>query len=121
MVFIKENNVEGWDIEGLATGNGESNLVTRWICGVLLVWWILLLISVSGLTAHSWFLLAVGGIGMLQNAYVAGASRRAGAFNIHFEPHKDCPHIIGRSLKKPLRDVPLSKLLGEGESSNLWL
>lgn len=44
--------------------------------------WIVLLITTAGLKANTWFLLAVGGIGTLQNIYVAGAQRKPENFGV---------------------------------------
>jgi hypothetical protein len=115
MLFINEGKFPAWDIEALAGGAGRSRSETRFVCVLLAVWWTLLLITVSGLHANTWFLLGVGGIGMLQNVYLAGASRTAGAFNIHVKRYADCPVIIGYRRSKPL-DTPLAELLSsEGQ------
>ena len=42
---------------------------------VLAVLWVLLLVASSALADQAWFLIAVGGIGMLQSIFVAGWSR----------------------------------------------
>ena len=47
---------------------------------------------------------------MLQNLYLAGASRKPGAFNIHFQQYEPCPFIIGRRLRERPPNVPLSQL-----------
>ena len=114
LLINDEKRPPGPDIEALAGGGERSRSETRWICGILSVFWVLLLITVSGLKAHSWFLIGVGGIGMLQNVYLAGASRTPGAFNLHLEPYEPCPVIIGYRLKKPPK-VPLSELVRPGE------
>jgi hypothetical protein len=115
MLFINnKNNPPGWDVEALASSSGESYPETRWVCGVLAIWWVLLLITVSGLKAHSWFLIGVGGIGMLQNIYLAGASRKAGAFNFHFVPHPEYPVIEGLRLNQKSK-VPLAELFQPGD------
>ncbi|KAK3334179.1 hypothetical protein B0T19DRAFT_420254 [Cercophora scortea] len=49
--------------------------ITRVVCAVQSVLWLLLLISVAALKQSSWFLVAVGAIGMFQNAFVAGMER----------------------------------------------
>lgn len=75
------------DLEDLATGSGERSMVviTR-VCLVgLLVLWIMLLISVSGLQEYRWFVILVGSIGMVHNVVVAGAPRRPEAFGLHLE------------------------------------
>lgn len=46
--------------------------VTRAVCLTLAICWFALLISVAALKNDSWYLLAVGAIGMCQNAVVAG-------------------------------------------------
>jgi len=77
----------GLNLEDLCTGfnNLDSPAIsktTRLVMVGLGVLWICLLISSSALTDQSWFLIAVGGIGMLQNMFVAGWSRRPEALGI---------------------------------------
>jgi hypothetical protein len=98
MVIVSEGI--GWDLESMATASGSSRRDTRFIFSLLALWWTLLLVTVSGLKQNTWFLIAVGGIGMVQNIYVAGARRSAGAFNIHLEPWKDGPTIIGEVKRR---------------------
>ena len=83
MVFLHKGNV--WDVEAMAAAGGERQPETRYISVVLTVWWTLLLITCSGLKENTWYLVGVGCLGMLQNIYLAGASRKAGAFNFHIE------------------------------------
>lgn len=85
----------GWDLEALATAPSKSRPETRLVCTFLTVWWTLLLITVSGIKQDTWYLIGVGGLGMLQNVYAAGAIRTAGAFNLHLQPFQECPLIIG--------------------------
>ncbi|KAF2177130.1 hypothetical protein K469DRAFT_733075 [Zopfia rhizophila CBS 207.26] len=49
--------------------------ITRIACFCQAVFWLALLITVAGLTSHSWYLVAVGSLGMLQNAMVAAVAR----------------------------------------------
>ena len=53
--------------------------------GVLAIFWLLLLISVAGLDKSSWYLLAIGTIGMIQNFVIAGAPRCPTAFGVHLK------------------------------------
>ena len=46
------------------------------------VLWVCLLITVSGIHDHTWFLVVVGALGMLYTVVVAGAPRRPEAFGI---------------------------------------
>lgn len=77
----------GLNLEDLCTGfdNLDSPAIsktTRLSMVGLGVLWVLLLITSSALTDQSWFLIAVGGVGMLQNMFVAGWSRRPEALGM---------------------------------------
>ncbi|KAI9658289.1 MAG: hypothetical protein M1821_002422 [Bathelium mastoideum] len=77
----------GLNLEDLCTGfdNLDSpsiSLTTRLLMVGFGVMWVVLLITSSALTDQSWFLIAVGGIGMLQNMFVAGWSRKPEALGL---------------------------------------
>ncbi|KAI4867289.1 hypothetical protein F4820DRAFT_457114 [Hypoxylon rubiginosum] len=94
MVFIGTRG--SWDLESLATLTLIRRPETRWISLLLAVLWTCLLISVSGLQEHTWFLIAIGGIGMLQNIFAAGTAREPGASNFHISRFSRASTIIGR-------------------------
>ena len=78
---------QGLDLEDLATGpmnvdNPSISMLTRLITVAFGILWILLLITSSALVSQAWFLIAIGGIGMLQNMFVAGYSRRPEALGV---------------------------------------
>ncbi|OMP86834.1 hypothetical protein BK809_0000509 [Diplodia seriata] len=79
----------GLDLEDLAAGPANLDLSasrpTVAAVMALSALWIALLVTAAGLRAHTWFLVAVGGIGMLQNIYVAGARRRPEAAGVPLE------------------------------------
>ena len=84
-VLIIKGDKIGLDLEDLASGTRPSLYSTRiWTC-FLAVFWIGLLISSTGFEQHTWYLLAVGGLGMLQNIIVAGLPRNPGAFGLHLD------------------------------------
>ncbi|KAK7903103.1 hypothetical protein LTR67_001120 [Exophiala xenobiotica] len=70
---------KGLDLEDLAAGQTNvdvsTSILTRVSVTILAAFWILLLITAAGLKKNTWFLLAVGGIGILQNIFVAGWRR----------------------------------------------
>lgn len=73
----------GFDLEDLAAANaGTFNFMFTGLGFVgLAALSMLLLIAASGISETIWFLLAVDGLGILQNAYVTGATRSlAGIF-----------------------------------------
>lgn len=76
----------GLDLEDLAAGptnvDASTSYTTRFTVTILAAFWILLLITAAGIKQNTWFLIAVGGIGILQNIFVAGRSRSPEAFGI---------------------------------------
>lgn len=76
----------GLNLEDLASGQGTlnvaPNMFTRISLFCLALLWILLQITAAGLKNNTWFLLAVGGIGMVQNIFAAGSPRRPESFGI---------------------------------------
>jgi hypothetical protein len=67
------------DLEDLASGQTNVDVsvstTTRVAVAGLALLWILLLITAAGLKQNTWFLLAIGGVGILQNVFVAGRRR----------------------------------------------
>ncbi|TEY30982.1 hypothetical protein BOTCAL_0830g00020 [Botryotinia calthae] len=94
MVFIGRKG--SWNLETLATASSTSRPETLVISLILAVLWICLLISVSGLEEHAWYLVGIGGIGMLQNVYAAGKARDPGASDFHLTKFSRMPTIIGK-------------------------
>lgn len=84
-VIVINGRCVGLDLEDLATADGVTLTSTGiYACG-LVVFWLALLITVAGIRENTWYLLAVGSIGMVQNVFVAGKSRRPSAFGVHLE------------------------------------
>ncbi|KAF4244371.1 hypothetical protein CNMCM8980_010243 [Aspergillus fumigatiaffinis] len=104
--IVIQGKGRGYNLEDLASGQSNimvaTNSFTRITLLVLATLWILLLITAAGLKENTWFLLAVGGVGILQNIYVAGASRRPENFGIPL----DSVEVFGNpSVMKTLLDV----------------
>jgi hypothetical protein len=90
-----------WDLETLATARSESLPETPWCLGILAVAWICLLVSVSGLAEHTWFLIAVGGLGMVQNIYACSAARTSESMGLALNVFEERPTIVGSSTCEP--------------------
>jgi hypothetical protein len=77
---------KGFDLEDLAAGQTDSDhshrKETRFALLGLAVLWILLLITAAGIKENSWFLLAIGGVGIIQNVFVAGKMRHPAAYGM---------------------------------------
>ncbi|KKP06404.1 hypothetical protein THAR02_01455 [Trichoderma harzianum] len=76
IVFIKDTGI-GVDLERLTRVEltEGSQILRIAAASVQLVFWVALLITVSGLKTHTWFMVAVGALGMMQNLILAGAPR----------------------------------------------
>lgn len=121
MVFI--SGPGAWDMESLASAPLVPRAETRWISLMLAVLWTCLMIIISGLQAHTWFLVGIGGLGMLQNIIAAGTPRKTDAFNFQISSFTRAPTIIGR--RSPIRDdsdseVDLESTVEELDNLQLW-
>ena len=94
MVFIGSSG--SWNLEILATGRSHPYPETRWILLVFAVLWTCLLVSVSGIKSHTWYLIGIGGIGMLQNLLAAAKPRSPATANVHTTYYSRAATIIGR-------------------------
>ncbi|KFY34407.1 hypothetical protein V494_06802 [Pseudogymnoascus sp. VKM F-4513 (FW-928)] len=77
----------GLDLEDLATGFDNLDAPSITLSAQLLtislgILWIVLLITSSAITDSAWYLIAVGGVGILQNMFVAGWKRQPEALGV---------------------------------------
>ncbi|EXJ85896.1 hypothetical protein A1O1_06265 [Capronia coronata CBS 617.96] len=79
-------NGKGFDLEDLAAGQTNVDVSASWgtriVMSILATLWILLLLTAAGLKRNTWFLLAIGGVGIVQNVFVAGYRRFPEAYGI---------------------------------------
>lgn len=78
-------NGHGFDLEDLGSCcqmPGHSNQ-TRVLSFLLAVVWVALLVCVARYRQHTWYLLGVGGIGIVHNIVIAGAPREPSSFGVH--------------------------------------
>ncbi|KAF2733414.1 hypothetical protein EJ04DRAFT_439136 [Polyplosphaeria fusca] len=92
------------DLEDLASGLAPDMLSTRVATTVMAVLWLALLLTCTGINIHTWYLVGVGGIGMLHNIVVAGAPRMPEAMGLPIE------------LVREGRDVGEESAEGRGEA-----
>lgn len=92
-----------WDLETLAVGMSRPRAETRWLSLILAILWICLLLTIPGLQEHTWSLIVIGGLGMLQNVFAAGTGRMPCSSNFHITPFSSAPTIIGR--RQPYQDA----------------
>ncbi|KAI9639991.1 hypothetical protein NHQ30_011550 [Ciborinia camelliae] len=80
-------NGKGLDLEDLAVADASSlpSGQTRFCVITLAAFWILLLVTAAGIQHNTWFLLATGTVGIIQNIYVASACRSPKSFGIPLE------------------------------------
>jgi hypothetical protein len=75
----------GLDLFDLARNYSPNSAPIKAFKFVLGVLWIALLITSTGIKTHTWFLLAVGGLGMAQNLLLAAMPRHPDALGIPLE------------------------------------
>ncbi|KAM6495081.1 hypothetical protein JOM56_009704 [Amanita muscaria] len=73
------------DLEILAVAGPKGSQLTRFCTVLLALLWIVHLITVLGINEDSWFLMAIGGIGMMHSVMVAGLPRRPEALGLPLE------------------------------------
>ncbi|KAL8899350.1 MAG: hypothetical protein Q9207_006241 [Kuettlingeria erythrocarpa] len=81
-VMVLFGNGVGLDVEDLA-GNRVLSRASMIVTGVQALLWVCLLILVARDEGQTWYLLSIGGLGILQNIVVAGSTRPASAFGFH--------------------------------------
>ena len=100
--FVIKSNGVGLNLNDFAKSEGKRGRPTIAISSLLLVLWTALLITVAGLESNTWYIVAVGSIGMLQNTIVAGAPRSPSALGIHIKFEKK---IHGRRVMDTLYEL----------------
>lgn len=88
------------DLESFATAKMVPRTETSLVCGVLVVLWSCLLLSVSGLKQDTWFLLGAGGIGMLQNVWTGETKRDAKTYGLYLFRNRSAPIIAKDDVVK---------------------
>jgi hypothetical protein len=86
----------GLYLDDLAGAVAHATARTRLACIAFAVLWIAFLVVAGGLKDHTWYLLAVGALGMIQNVAVAGLPRTTASHGI---PLSDVEKIYGRRAK----------------------
>ena len=96
MVFIGRKGSP--DLETQATAQGPSRRGTPILMAGLTTLWVCLLLSVSSLKNNAWYMVGIGGLGMLQNAYAAGIARGSNISGLQLNPFERKMTILGKSL-----------------------
>ncbi|PYI05119.1 hypothetical protein BO78DRAFT_419978 [Aspergillus sclerotiicarbonarius CBS 121057] len=92
-VMVIRAHAGAWDLEAMSSARLNVRGETRWVLLTLAVLWSLLLITVSGLGKHSWYLVGVGGLGMLQNIYLSAVRVSCKAANLELHKYWKRPAI----------------------------
>ena len=92
----------GLDVEVLTWKSQPIDLwATRFMCFALAILWIGFLICVTALAEDAWYLMAVGALGMSQNAIVAGVDFKSERYGMHLEKVKS---FGGRKVMEALKN-----------------
>jgi hypothetical protein len=108
MVFIGRKGT--FNLEVLATATSIPKPETPVISLVLAFLWTCLLISVSGLKEHTWFLVGIGGIVILQNVCAAGIARHLRSADSLLKPFSRMPTIIAKRHPWKIDETPSAEV-----------
>ena len=93
MIVLSHNG--SWDLETMASSQLHLHPSTKYSLIAIAVLWIMLLLTVTGLKQHTWFLVIVGSIGSIWQTYLAARSSRPEDSDIKLKPWEDRPVITG--------------------------
>ncbi len=79
----------------MATNRSVSSAATLPTLVILAACWTALLVIASGITQDTWYLVAICGVGFLQNIMAADLPCTPGELGFDLEPYKPCPSIVG--------------------------
>lgn len=98
---------KGLDLEQLAAYNETvtASVYTKALTGLLTLLWVALLITVCGIGEHTWFLVAIGAIGMVHTVLVAGVPRKPEVLGM---PLKFKQVIMHHKVKEALKELELA-------------
>jgi hypothetical protein len=94
-VMILLSHEGALDVEAMSSSRLPLRPETPWILGALAIMWVVLLITAAGLLHHTWYLIAVGTIGMLQNTMASAMASGPEAIDLAMEPWAERPTIAG--------------------------
>ncbi|KAH8666513.1 hypothetical protein BX600DRAFT_461921 [Xylariales sp. PMI_506] len=86
-------------------GIPQGHFITICVSVLLALCWILLLITIPGLEGHTWFFIAVGGMGLFHNTVVAGMRRKPKERNL---PLRFLDVIVTQKVMDGLMDLEVS-------------
>jgi hypothetical protein len=122
MIFVGARG--SYNLEVMATASPQPRPETPMLTTILAALWICLLLTVSGLKNNAWFMVGIGGLGMLQNVYAAGKGRSTGTAGLKLKEFRRKPTIIGRRLDVPnaaTADVDLVATSNDVAPLQAWL
>ena len=104
LIFAKRGSL---NFEDLATSIEAIDMPvwTKLVALGQLILWIALLITVDGLESQTWFLIWIGGLGMLYTTFVALAPRKPESWGIKLDPVEERPCIISHKVMLALIEL----------------
>ncbi|KAL6408715.1 hypothetical protein AUP68_07661 [Ilyonectria robusta] len=104
VILASEHSLRLEDFASSEMAKDESFVGTVVLSSLMTTLWTVLLITAAGIKSNTWYLLAIEAIRMLQNIYVAAASRLPDAYGIHLQ-FKRC--IWERRVMDTLMEVEI--------------
>lgn len=107
-----------YNLEDLASSDAVPRRLTSIWFTITLVLWTAMLITVSGIESGTWYLLAIGAVGMIQNTIVAGAPRKPHSFGMPLDYETYCLKwkVMGALMQTELEFARRYAIEGVGRS-----
>lgn len=104
VIFAERGSLNFEDLAA-ATESTKVSLWTKMLSLFQLLCWIALLVVVDGIDNHTWFLIAIGGIGMLYAIFVTAVPRKPASWGIQLEAIKTKPCIASHKVMLALLEL----------------
>ena len=107
-VMIILSHHGSWDLETMASNRLNSQPSTKYFLIPIALFWVVLLLTVTGLKQYTWYLVVIGAWGSVWQTYLGAKSSTAAHFNIDLDPWQERETITGYQLtfaaKKSLKE-----------------
>ena len=104
VIFAERGSLNFEDLAA-ATETIDVSSWTKLLSLCQLFCWIALLVTVDGLESHTWFLIAIGGIGMLYTILATAIPRKPSSWGIQLESMKERPCIVNDKVMLALIEL----------------
>jgi len=104
-VMVIMSHDGSWDLETMASSRLNDHPSTKYVLTLVAMLWILLLLTVTGMKQHTWFLVVIGASGSIWQTYLAAKSSQAEDFDIDLKPWDNRATITGYQYSSDTKEA----------------